>query len=85
MGNLAKSEGRKETFMKIIHEKAKCIGCGSCVSLCLKYFEMTEVGKAHLKGSEEDSKTKVETLGVSDPDCAREAVEVCPVQCIHIE
>ena len=71
--------------MKIIHEKSKCIGCGSCVSLCSKYFEMTEAGKAHLKGSEEDSKTEVETLEVSDLGCASEAVEVCPVQIIKIK
>lgn len=70
--------------MKIIHEEAKCIGCGSCVSLCPKYFEMAEDSRAHLKGSEKDSKTEVETLEVSDPGCAREAVDVCPVQCIKI-
>ena len=53
--------------------------------MCLKYFEMTEAGKAHLKGSEEDSKTEVETLEVSVPGCAKETVEVCPVQIIKIK
>lgn len=71
--------------MKIIHEKAKCIGCGSCVSMCPKYFEMTEAGKAHLKGSEKDPKTEKETLEVSDSGCTPEAVEACPVQCIRVE
>lgn len=82
---MAQGESREETAMKIIHKKAECIGCGSCVSLCPKYFEMVETGKAHLKGSEEDAKTEVETLEISDPGCAQEAVEVCPVQCICIE
>lgn len=77
---------RSETKMaKIIHKKAECISCGSCVSLCPKYFEIAEDGRAHLKGSEEDTKTEEETLEVSDPGCAKEAVEVCPVQCIRIE
>lgn len=70
--------------MKIIHDKAKCIGCGSCAALCPKFFEMTEDGKAHLKGSKFDAKTKIEELEVEDPACTQEAVEVCPVKCIKI-
>ncbi|OIP76113.1 ferredoxin [bacterium (Candidatus Gribaldobacteria) CG_4_9_14_3_um_filter_36_15] len=70
--------------MKIIHEKSKCIGCGSCVALCPKFFEIDEEGIAHLKGSQLDSKTKEEILEIPKPECVKEAAEVCPVECIKI-
>jgi len=71
--------------MEIILEKSKCIGCGSCVALCSKFFEIDEEGKAHLKKSEFDSKTEKETLEVSKAKCIEEAIEICPVQCIKIK
>ena len=71
--------------MEIILEKSKCIGCGSCIALCPKFFEIDEEGKAHLKGSEFDIKTEEETLEVSKLECAEETVEICPVQCIKIK
>lgn len=70
--------------MKIIHERAKCIGCGSCAILCPKYWEMTEYGKAHLVGSKIDS-NEVEELEIKEVGCNQEAIDVCPVQCIHIK
>lgn len=70
--------------MKIIHEKAKCIGCGSCAAICPKLFEMSEDDRAHLKESQIDQ-TEKEVLEVKDPGCAKETVEVCPVKCIRIE
>lgn len=71
--------------MKIIHDKAKCIGCGSCAVICPKFFEMAEDGKAHLKGSKFDAKTEIEELEIEDPGCAQEVAEVCPVQVIKIK
>lgn len=73
--------------MRIIHEKSKCIGCGSCTILCPKYWEMGEDGKAHLLGSEFDEAAEIETLGLEEKEigCNQEAVDVCPVQCIHIK
>jgi ferredoxin len=70
--------------MRIILEKSKCIGCGSCVALCPKLFELSEEGKSHLKGARFDPKTEEETLEISKSECAEEAAEVCPVQCIKI-
>jgi len=70
--------------MKIILEKTKCIGCGSCVALCPRFFELDEEGKAHLKKSELDKKTNKETLEISKPECAEETLDVCPVECIKI-
>ena len=70
--------------MKIILEREKCIGCNSCVSLCSKYWEMRDDGKAHLKNSKVDEKTGNEELEIEKIDCNQEAADVCPVQCIHI-
>ena len=71
-------------IMLIILDKSKCIGCGSCSALCPKFFELAEEEKAHLKGSKFDAKTEKEELEINDADCAKEASEICPVQCIKI-
>jgi len=68
--------------MKIILDKSKCIGCGSCVVVCPKYFELTG-GNAHLKAAE--TKNTNETLEILKPECVQEAVNICPVQAIKIE
>lgn len=70
---------------KIILEREKCIGCGSCQAVCFEYFEMAEDGKSHIKNSEKRSKTGNEELEVSKVGCVESACEACPVQCIHIE
>lgn len=68
--------------MKITIEKPKCIGCGTCVSLCPKYFEMGEDGKSHLKGSKSDEGGELE---IEEVECSQDAVDNCPVQCINLE
>ncbi len=37
---------------KIILEREKCIGCGSCAVLCPKYFELINDGKSHIIGAD---------------------------------
>ncbi len=69
---------------KIVHEIKKCIGCGSCASVCPKYWEMGNDGKAHLKNSPSVKEGR-EELEVDQIDCNRSAADVCPVQCIHIK
>jgi len=66
---------------KIILEREKCIGCGSCQAMCPKYFELIEDGKSHIKDS---TKQEVEELEVEKLECAESASEACPAQCIHI-
>jgi len=68
---------------KIIQEREKCIGCGSCAVLCPKYFEMAEDGKAKLIGSRKNEKGDYE-LEVEEIECNQEAADACPVQIIHI-
>ena len=69
--------------MKIIFEKEKCIGCGSCAALCEKYWEIKDDGKSELKGSK-DNAGKYE-LEISEVECNQDAADACPVQCIIIE
>lgn len=71
--------------MKIIHKREKCIGCGSCVAVCPEYWEMDEEGKSHLLNSKRDPESGNEELEISDVACNQGAVEICPVECIHIE
>ncbi len=68
---------------KIILEKSKCIGCGSCQVLCPKFFEIKD-SKAHLKGSQTKSDNEeMETAEIDD--CVKEAASACPMECIRIE
>lgn len=71
--------------MKIIIERPKCIGCGSCVAVCPKFFELASDndGLVDLKGGTQNGDNF--ELEVADADCAKEAVEICPVQVIRIE
>lgn len=68
---------------KIIQEREKCIGCGSCAALCPRFFEMADDGKAKLLGSEKNAEGNDE-LEVEKIECAKEAADACPVQIIHI-
>lgn len=69
---------------KIIIEREKCIGCGTCSALCSKYFEMAEDGKFHLIGSIRAANNNDE-LETDKLECAQAAIEACPAQCIKIE
>lgn len=69
--------------MKVIHEREKCIGCGSCIAVCAKFFEMGEDGKAVLKGANKKDDGTFE-LEIGDEGCLPEAVDICPVQIIKL-
>ena len=57
---------------KIIIDKEKCIGCGSCVAICPASFEM--------KGD----KAVVKKSSVKEISCEKDAEAACPVQAISI-
>ncbi len=65
--------------MKIILDKSKCIGCGTCWTLCDKFFEIGEDNKSKLKGSANGEELEIQEIG-----CAKVAMDTCPVQCIKI-
>ena len=59
--------------IKIEQDASKCIGCGSCVSVCPENWEMGDDGKAKPK------KTELDEAG-----CNQAAADACPVQCITV-
>lgn len=72
---------------KIIQSHEECIGCGLCVSLCPKFWEMHEDdNRAHLIGGKLDKEKGEYELEIEDGDidCNQEAVDSCPVQIIKI-
>ena len=48
-----------------------CIGCGSCAVQCPDVFEINSEGKA-------------EAITQENSDCAKKAVEICPVEAIAV-
>jgi len=70
-------------MVKIIQEHDKCIGCGSCVTLCSKFWEMGDDGKAKPINSKRKSRNY--ELEVESAECSKEAAEACPVQCIMVK
>lgn len=58
-------------------EKEKCISCGTCWSICDRFFEAGEDNKSSLRGG-------VQEIEVEETGCAQNAAEACPVQCIKI-
>jgi ferredoxin len=71
-------------MIKIVHDRENCIGCGSCVAVCPRYWEMAEDGKSNLKGSKKRTDGKFE-LEVGEAECNDAAAQVCPVNVIKIE
>ncbi len=68
--------------MKIIQEHEKCIGCGSCVAICPKYWEVLDNGKVKIIGSKKigsNFELEIDKIG-----CNQEAADACPVQCIKV-
>jgi len=61
--------------MKVLINKEECIGCGSCSELCPEVFRLDEdTEKAKVILPEGDAK-----------ECIEEAMETCPMSCIHGE
>jgi ferredoxin len=59
----------------VIIDADECIGCESCVELCSEVFTFNE--------AEEKAEVILPTGGPED--CIEEAMDTCPVECIHWE
>jgi ferredoxin len=68
---------------KVLLDLQKCIGCGTCASVCSDLFELGDDTKAHIKGASINSliEEKVGEL----PICVDEAAEACPITAIEIQ
>ncbi len=81
---------------KIIQKHEECIGCGTCVALCPKFWEMparnasrSEAGgvgdgKAYPKGGKKNPGTGDYELEIGKVECNKDAADACPVQIIAI-
>lgn len=69
---------------KIIFEREKCLGCGTCQAVCPKYWQLSEDGKSRLLGSKKNEKTGNFELEIKEFECNQEAANLCPAQCIKI-
>ncbi len=55
-------------------DKEKCIGCGTCESLCPDVFELKDDGKSYIKEGADCEKA----------GCCAEAAESCPSDAITL-
>ena len=75
---------------KIVQKYKECIGCGTCVVLCPKFWEMVEEDgccKAKLMGGKlnpESEEYEIELKDEEDIACNSNLVEMCPVQIIRV-
>lgn len=73
---------------KVIHNVEGCIGCGSCVAVCPKFWDMDyEKMKSVLKSGKKNEQTgefEIEIGEEEDIKCNQEAVDVCPTQVIKV-
>ena len=60
---------------KVYIDTDECIGCESCVELCPEVFSFDE----------EAEKAEVILPEGGSEECIEEAIETCPVECIHWE
>jgi ferredoxin len=67
----------KEVFMarKVFIDEEECIGCGTCEEICPEVFKLNE---------ETDKAEVIDQKGAPE-DKIEEAIEACPVECIHWE
>ncbi|MGA6925914.1 MAG: ferredoxin [Desulfosarcina sp.] len=60
---------------KVYIDTEECIGCESCVELCPEVF-----------GFDDDAEKAVVLMPEAESEeCTEEAMETCPVECIHWE
>jgi ferredoxin len=69
---------------KIIQKHEECIGCGTCVAICPRFWEFGEDGKVYPKGGKKNPETGEYELELKEAECNKDAADACPVQIIEI-
>lgn len=67
---------------KVEVDKHTCIGCAACEAACPENFEVKEQSEGEFKG---EIKATERNRVVKEIGKNKEAVEVCPVNCIKLE
>ncbi len=60
---------------RVVIDTEECTGCETCVEMCPDVFEFNE---------DEEVAVVIQEEG-GDEECIDEAIETCPVECIHLE
>jgi ferredoxin len=60
-------------MFKLVVDKDRCVGCGSCVAVCNNW----EIG--------DDGKAKALKSSVKELGCNKKAQEICPVEAISVK
>jgi ferredoxin len=68
-------KGEFKMGKRVVIDADECIGCESCVELCSEVFAFNE--------AEEIAEVILPEGGPED--CIEEAMDTCPVECIHWE
>lgn len=71
---LAGSSNTSHVMVQVFVDEITCIGCTNCVGVCPKTFEMQW---------EEHGRARAIQQDVDQYDDLQEAIETCPVNCIH--
>lgn len=71
---------------EIIHDRPNCIGCGACVAICEKFWEMDSDGKSNIiNGKRLENGKELLQINEKEFECNKEAAESCPVNVIHLK
>jgi len=60
---------------KLVIDAEECTGCESCVEICSEAFTFNE----------SEQKAEVSQPEGGEADCIEEAIQTCPMECIHWE
>ena len=60
--------------VQVFVDEISCIGCTNCAGVCPKTFQMQW---------EEAGRARAVEQGMDSQDDIQEAIETCPVNCIH--
>jgi ferredoxin len=72
--------------MKVIIDREGCIECGVCEATCPNIFELPNGEKARIIEKIRTNTNPAEgTIEEELADCAKEAVDSCPVSVISVE
>lgn len=75
--------------MKIIVDRAACIGAASCVAIAMKTFQLDQDGKAEVFNDKDHVQNELESSGFSTDsndlrDVMIEAARSCPTNAIRV-
>jgi len=73
---IVQKQAKENTMSRRVYiDEEECIGCGTCEEICPEVFKLNE---------KTDKAEVIDQKGAPE-DQIEEAIEACPVECIHWE